>query len=172
MDSCFTVDSKIEVDITSSDITGLKEQNAHGNEPSQHNIHLYNYIERPAKTQELIESVFKSQYANSVDGLSGNEDCGQMSAWYILNAMGFYQVCPGKPIYSIGRPLFDEVVINLTGNDTFKIITKNNSKKNKYIQSATLNGELLSTPFFEHADIVKGGVLEFVMGDKPQEWNY
>ena len=68
--------------------------------------------------------------------------------------------------------MFDEVVINLTGNDTFKIITKNNSKKNKYIQSATLNGELLSTPFFEHTDIVKGGVLEFVMGDKPQEWNY
>ena len=112
LDSLFTVESSLEGETTSADISGLIGQYAHGNEPSHHVIHLYNYVNRPWRTQELVDSVYKSQYANSVDGLSGNEDCGQMSAWYILNSMGFYQVCPGKPVYSIGRPAFDKAVIN------------------------------------------------------------
>ena len=114
LDSLFTADSSLEGETTSSDISGLIGQYAHGNEPSHHVTHLYNYVNRPWRTQELVDSVFQSQYANRPDGLAGNEDCGQMSAWYILNSMGFYQVCPGKPVYSIGRPVFDQAIVNLT----------------------------------------------------------
>ena len=94
LDSLFSADSSLEGETTSSDISGLIGQYAHGNEPSHHVIHLYNYVNHPWRTQELVDSVYRSQYANSIEGLSGNEDCGQMSAWYILNSMGFYQVCP------------------------------------------------------------------------------
>ena len=132
LDSLFTADSSLEGDAVSADISGLIGQYAHGNEPSHHIIHMYNYVNQPWKTQELIDRVLKEQYRNAPDGyFTGNEDCGQMSAWYILNAMGFYQVCPGKPVYSIGRPLFDKVTINLPEAKTFTIITKNNSKDNK-----------------------------------------
>ena len=93
LDSLFTADSSLEGDAVSADISGLIGQYAHGNEPSHHIIHMYNYVNQPWKTQELIDRVLKEQYRNAPDGLSGNEDCGQMSAWYILNAMGFYQVC-------------------------------------------------------------------------------
>lgn len=103
LDSLFTVSSQLEGEATSADITGLIGQYAHGNEPSHHITHMYNYVNRPWRTQELVDSVLHNQYFNAPDGLSGNEDCGQMSAWYILNSMGFYQVCPGKPVYSIGR---------------------------------------------------------------------
>ena len=167
LDSLFTADSSLEGETTSSDISGLIGQYAHGNEPSHHVIHLYNYVNRPWRTQELVDSVYRSQYANSVDGLSGNEDCGQMSAWYVLNSMGFYQVCPGKPVYSIGRPAFDKAVINLSEDKTFSIIVKNNSKENKYIESISLNGKSLYTPFFNHQDIANGGTMEISMTDKP-----
>ena len=150
----------------SSDITGLIGQYAHGNEPSHHVIHMYNYVNRPWRTQELVDSVYRSQYANTVDGLSGNEDCGQMSAWYVLNSMGFYQVCPGKPVYSIGRPAFDKAVVNLPDGKKFIVIAKNNSKKNKYIKSMKLNGEPLEKPFFTHDDIVAGSTLEIEMTDR------
>ena len=170
LDSLFTVDSALEGEMTSSDISGLIGQYAHGNEPSHHVIHLYNYVNRPWRTQELVDSVYRSQYANSIDGLSGNEDCGQMSAWYVLNSMGFYQPCPGKPIYSIGRPAFDKVVIRLPERKTFTIIAKNNTKTNKYIKSVTLNGQPLTTPFFEHTDIANGGIMEITMSDKPTKW--
>ena len=170
LDSLFTASSELEGDIVSADITGLIGQYAQGNEPSHHVIHMYNYVNRPWKTQELIDRVLKEQYRNDPDGLSGNEDCGQMSAWYILNSMGFYQVCPGKPVYSIGRPLFDQVTVNLPGGKTFTITVRNNSKDNKYIQSAMLNGKPLDTPFFEHKDIAGGGSLEVIMTDKPTKW--
>ena len=166
----FTAESQLEGEIVSADISGLIGQYAHGNEPSHHIIHMYNYVNRPWKTQELVDSVFHSQYANSIDGLSGNEDCGQMSAWYILNSMGFYQVCPGKPIYSIGRPLFDKASINLPDGKQFTIITKNNSRTNKYIASVTLNGQPLNTPFFTHDDIITGGIMEITMTDKQTQW--
>ena len=170
LDSLFTVDSSLDGETTSADISGLIGQYAHGNEPSHHVIHLYNYVNRPWRTQELVDSVYRSQYANNVDGLSGNEDCGQMSAWYILNSMGFYQVCPGKPVYSIGRPAFDKAVINLPNEKTFSIVVKNNSKSNKYIESVLLNGKALDTPFFGHQDIVAGGIMEIKMTDHPTQW--
>lgn len=170
LDSLFNADSTIEGELVSADITGLIGQYAQGNEPSHHVIHLYNYVNRPWKTQELIDRVLKEQYRNEPDGLSGNEDCGQMSAWYILNSMGFYQVCPGKPVYSIGRPIFDQTVINLPEGKTFTIVTKNNSADNKYIESATLNGKPLDKPFLEHKAISAGGVLEITMTNQPTKW--
>lgn len=167
LDSLFTVSSELEGETVSADISGLIGQYAHGNEPSHHIIHLYNYVNRPWRTQELVDSVLYSQYRNAPDGLSGNEDCSQMSAWYILNAMGFYQVCPGEPVYSIGRPLFEEVTIHLPGQKDFVIRTKNNSKENKYVQSILLNGKPLEQPFFTHSDLTAGGVMEISMGAEP-----
>lgn len=170
LDSLFNAPSELEGEVVSADITGLIGQYAQGNEPSHHVIHLYNYVNRPWQTQELLDRVFKEQYRNDPDGLSGNEDCGQMSAWYILNSMGFYQVCPGKPVYSIGRPIFDEVVINLPDKKAFTITAINNSKENKYIQSVKLNGKAIDVPFFEHKDLINGGSLEFVMTNQPTQW--
>ena len=167
LDSLFTVSSELEGETVSADISGLIGQYAHGNEPSHHIIHLYNYVNRPWRTQELVDSVLYSQYRTAPDGPSGNEDCGQMSAWYILNAMGFYQVCPGEPVYSIGRPLFEEVTIHLPGQKDFVIRTKNNSKENKYVQSILLNGKPLEQPFFTHSDLTAGGVMEISMGAEP-----
>ncbi|MDR3118863.1 MAG: GH92 family glycosyl hydrolase [Mediterranea sp.] len=172
LDSLFAADSKLEGDAVSSDITGLIGQYAHGNEPSHHVIHLYNYAGQPWKTQALVDSVYRSQYANAPDGLAGNEDCGQMSAWYVMNTMGFYQVCPGNPVYSIGRPLFDKAVINLPANKTFTIIAKNNTPENKYIKSIRLNGQTLQTPFFTHHDLACGGVMEIQMTQAPQTPNH
>ena len=164
LDSLFTVSSVLEGENTSADISGLIGQYAHGNEPSHHIIHMYNYVGQPYRTQELVDSVLQTLYFNDPDGLSGNEDCGQMSAWYILNAMGFYQVCPGKPVYSIGRPLFNKATVNLKDGKKFTVIAKNNSRENKYIQSMVLNGKPLDEPFFTHQDIVDGGTLELTMG--------
>ncbi len=170
LDSLFSIDSKMEGENVSADISGLIGQYAHGNEPSHHIIHLYNYAHQPWKTQALIDSVLYTQYHNNPDGLSGNEDCGQMSAWYILNAIGFYQVCPGNPTYSIGRPLFDRAVIPLSNEKSFEVIVKNASKSNRYILSVKLNGCTLKTPFFTHQDILDGGKLEFTMTGHPTKW--
>lgn len=170
LDSLFTADSALEGDQTSADISGLIGQYAHGNEPSHHILHLYNKVGQPWKTQELVDNVLHNQYFNDPNGLSGNEDCGQMSAWYVLNAMGFYQPCPGNPEYSIGRPLFNAVTIRLPQGKEFRIVAKNNSATNKYIESATLNGNALSAPYFTHQQLMEGGVLEVVMTDKPTRW--
>ena len=170
LDTLFTTSAKLEGEQISADITGLIGQYAHGNEPSHHIIYMYNTLGQPWKAQELIDEVLRTQYFNAPDGLSGNEDCGQMSAWYVLNAIGFYQPCPGKPVYSIGRPLFDAVTIQLPDGKNFRITATNNAPANKYIQSATLNGTPLNTPFFDHDTLMKGGTLEFTMTDKPTEW--
>lgn len=167
LDSLFAAKSVIEGNSVSADISGLIGQYAHGNEPSHHITHLYNYVGQPWKTQAMVDSVLQSLYFNAPNGLAGNEDCGQMSSWYILNSMGFYQVSPGRPVYSIGRPLFNNVTINLTNGKKFSIVTKNNSRQNKYIQSVKLNGKVLNTPFFNHSDIVNGGTFEIVMGNRP-----
>lgn len=166
LDSLFTADSALEGEMTSADISGLIGQYAHGNEPSHHIIHMYNYVDQPYRTQELADSVLHTLYFNDPNGLSGNEDCGQMSAWYILNSMGFYQVCPGKPVYSIGRPLFNKATVNLKDGKKFTVIAHNNSRANKYIQSMVLNGKTLDKPFFTHQDIVDGGTLELTMGSE------
>ncbi len=170
LDSLFTADSALEGDVVSSDISGLIGQYAHGNEPSHHIIYLYDYANRPWKTQQLVDKVLKEQYRDDIDGLSGNEDCGQMSAWYILSSLGFYQVAPGCPVYAIGRPWFEHAVVSLPSGKSIEINVKNFSKDNMYIKSATLNGKQLDTPFFNHSDIVDGAVFEYEMTDKPTEW--
>lgn len=163
LDSLFTADSALEGKLISADISGLIGQYAHGNEPSHHIIHLYNYVDKPWRTQELVDQVLKEQYRNGPDGLSGNEDCGQMSAWYILNSLGFYQVCPGKPVYSIGRPWFPEASVRLSNGKELKIKVRNFSKDNKYVKSVRLDGKLLKKPFFTHDDIRNGATFEFEM---------
>lgn len=170
LDSLFTVSSEMAGEDVSPDISGMIGQYAHGNEPGHHILHLYNQVGQPWKTQALVDSVLYSLYSAQTDGLSGNEDCGQMSAWYLLNAMGFYQPCPGKPVYSIGRPLFEEVAINQPNGKVFTIKTINNSKQNKYIKGVRLNGIKLKTPFFTHAQLMEGGVLEIEMTSKPTKW--
>ncbi|SNZ00088.1 GH92 family glycosyl hydrolase [Flagellimonas pacifica] len=169
MDSLFSTSSEIEGDNASGDITGLIGQYAHGNEPSHHISHMYTYAGQAWKTQKLVDQILKEFYTTEPDGIIGNEDCGQMSAWYILNAMGFYQVTPGKPEYVIGRPLFDKVEIPLGSGKTFSIITYNNSSENKYVQSAQLNGKELDELFFTHDDIKKGSTLEITMGNRPKK---
>lgn len=167
LDSLFTTSSTIEGSNASADISGLIGQYAHGNEPSHHIAYLYNYVGQPWKTQELVDSILTSLYFNDADGLSGNEDCGQMSAWYILSSMGIYQVSPGDPVYTLGRPLFDEATLRLGNGKMFIIRGLNNGPKNKYVKSVNLNGTPLKTPFISHADIMNGGILEFTMSPAP-----
>ena len=168
LDSLFTAPSSMEGETVSADITGLRGQYAHGNEPSHHIAHLYNYVGQPWRTQEVVDQVLRTLYSVRPDGLSGNEDCGQMSAWYILNSLGFYQVCPGRPVYSIGRPLFDRAVLHLGNGQDLVITVRDNSPENKYVQKVLLNGKELDTPFFTHQDIAGGAELEFVMGAVPK----
>lgn len=170
LDSLFTASSELAGELVSADISGLIGQYAHGNEPSHHIIHLYNYAGQPWKAQELVDRVFSEQYRVDPDGLSGNEDCGQMSAWLVLNAMGFYQVCPGEPVYSIGRPMFETASFNLPDGKKFTVKATNFSKGNKYIKSATLNGKPLAKPFFSHADLANGGELVLEMSPVKTDW--
>jgi predicted alpha-1,2-mannosidase len=163
LDTLFSTSSELIGKQVSSDITGLIGQYAHGNEPSHHISHMYNFVGQSWKTQELTNKIMSELYFNDPNGLAGNEDCGQMSAWYVLNAMGFYSFCPGDPQYSIGRPIFDKVEINLPNQKRFTITTKNNSAENLYIQSVKLNGANLKKPFFGHSEIITGGNLEFEM---------
>ncbi len=169
LDRMFTLPLVLEDPSTALDITGLIGQYAHGNEPSHHIPFLYNYVDEAWKTQEMVDSIMYTYYFNDPNGLSGNEDCGQMSAWYVLNALGFYSFCPGNPVYAIGRPMFDEATIKLENGNKFVVKVKDNSKKNKYIQSVKLNGEPLSFPEITHAAIEAGGELEFVMGPEPKK---
>jgi len=152
-----------------ADITGLIGQYAHGNEPSHHIAYLYNFAAQPWKTQELVRRIMKEMYQAVPDGLCGNEDCGQMSAWFVLSAMGFYPVTPASNQYIIGSPLFEKVTINLENGNTFVIKANKNSDKNIYIKSAKLNGTPYNKSYLTHQDIVKGGKLVFEMGDKPNK---
>jgi predicted alpha-1,2-mannosidase len=168
LDSLFSISSEVTGENASADISGLIGQYAHGNEPSHQTIHIYNLLGQAYKTQELVDEVLQTLYFDAPNGLSGNEDCGAMSAWYVLNSMGFYSYCPGIPCYSIGRPLFDEVKINLENGKMFTIRTLNNSSANKYIQSAQLNGKSIDGAlFFSHQELMDGGLLEITMTDKP-----
>ncbi|MCK9292363.1 MAG: GH92 family glycosyl hydrolase [Bacteroidales bacterium] len=152
------------------DITGLIGQYAQGNEPSHHMAYLYNYVNRPWKTQERVRQIMDELYTHHPDGLSGNEDCGQMSAWLIMSAMGFYPVTPGSTTYVVGTPWFPETIINLENGNQFIIRAKSLSKQNFYIQSANYNGQPFHNSFITHDMIMQGGELEFVMGDKPGKW--
>ena len=152
-----------------SDITGLIGQYAHGNEPSHHMAYLYNYAGKPWKAQKVIRQILDELYTSKPDGLSGNEDCGQMSAWYVLSAMGFYSVTPGSTDYIIGTPLFKKASINLENGNKFVIEAKNVSDKNIYIQSANLNGNKYAKSYITHNNILEGGVLSFEMGPEPNK---
>ncbi|MBK1879863.1 GH92 family glycosyl hydrolase [Pelagicoccus mobilis] len=169
LDELFSTTSEMVGEHVSNDISGLIGQYAHGNEPSHHTTHIYNFVGEAWKTQELVDEIMSTLYFADPNGLSGNEDCGQMSAWYILNAMGFYSFCPGDSLYSLGRPIFDEVEVPLPNGKTFRVTVENNGPENKYIQSVTLNGESLDSPFFTHEQLTSGGTLKFVMGPKPNK---
>jgi predicted alpha-1,2-mannosidase len=149
------------------DMTGLIGQYAQGDEPSFHIPYLYNYAGQPWKTQRRVRDIMKIWYNAGPLGYCGDEDNGEMSSWYVLSAMGFFTVCPGRPVYDIGSPIFDEVKLELAGGKVFTISARNVSAVNKYIQSAMLNGKPLNKSWFEHRDIVNGGTLVFEMGPRP-----
>ena len=150
-----------------ADITGLIGQYAHGNEPSHHVAYLYNFAGQPWKTQARVRRIMDEFYKPTPDGLIGNEDCGQMSAWYVLSAAGFYPVTPGSPTYVTGSPLFDEVRFRLENGKTFTVRALNQSPRNIYVRSATLDGRPHTKSFITHADIMRGGELVFTMTDRP-----
>jgi len=152
-----------------SDITGLIGQYAHGNEPSHHIAYLYNYFGKAWKTQEKVSNIMKEFYTTRPDGLIGNEDCGQMSAWAVFSSMGFYPVCPGSEEYAIGSPVFEETVIHLENGKRFSIKAQNISSNNIYIRQAILNNKKVNRSYLTHSEIMSGGVLELVMGPDPEK---
>lgn len=168
LDSLFILDRYLGDD-ASPDISGLIGQYAHGNEPSHHIAYLYAYAGEQWKTAEKVDYILNNLYKNAPNGLQGNEDCGQMSSWYVFSSLGFYPVNPSEGKYVFGRPIIDEAVINLSTNKTFKIKVINNSSKNKYIQSIKLNGKKYNHYYINHKDIINGGELIFEMGDKPNK---
>ncbi|MFK7953429.1 MAG: GH92 family glycosyl hydrolase [Ekhidna sp.] len=153
-----------------ADITGLIGQYAHGNEPSHHIPYLYNFVGAPHKTQKLVRQIMNTLYDDQPDGLSGNEDCGQMSAWLVMSAMGFYPVTPGSVDYILGSPWFDKVTLNLENGNQFKVDAKNNSEENIYVSSLQLNDQEYTKSFIQHQDIMKGGKLIFEMTSKPSDF--
>lgn len=166
LDSLFHVSSKL-TGHKQPDITGMIGQYVHGNEPSHQIAYEYNYAGQPWKTQAMIRRIMTEMYRDLPDGLAGNEDCGQMSAWYVLSAMGIYAVCPGSDQYAIGSPALDKAVIHLENGKTFTITAGNNSPANVYIQSGKLNNANYGKSFITYSDIANGGVLDFTMGASP-----
>ena len=169
LDSLFFVEGWAG-DNASPDMSGMTGQYAHGNEPSHHVIYMYNYAGRPDKAAPLLRKMLNEMYLDQPDGLSGNEDVGQMSAWYILSSVGLYQVDPVDGRFVIGSPLFDKAIVNVGGGKTFTVVAKNNSDKNIYVQSARLNGKTLKNSYVDFNDISRGGTHELVMGPKPSKW--
>lgn len=149
------------------DISGFVGMYGHGDEPGHHIPYLFNYAGAPAKTQKWVDYLRRTMYSTAPDGMINNEDCGQMSAWYIFSALGFYPVCPGKPVYDIGTPLFPEASLRLENGNTFTIKAHNVSDKNIYVQKIKLNGKPFTGLLLNHEDIMQGGVLEFFMGAAP-----
>ncbi|MCT4628976.1 GH92 family glycosyl hydrolase [Winogradskyella sp.] len=169
LDKLFTAEAETS-GRNQADITGLIGQYAHGNEPSHHMAYLYNFVNKPPKTQEKVHQILIELYKNEPDGISGNEDCGQMSAWYVFSSLGFYPVTPGSNQYIIGTPIMDKATFNLENGNQFTIKTYNLSDTNKYIEQVYLNGQKLNKTYITHEDIMKGGTLEFNMTDKPAVW--
>ena len=169
LDSLFFVEGWAG-DNASPDMSGMTGQYAHGNEPSHHVIYMYNYAGRPDKAAPLLRKMLNEMYLDQPDGLSGNEDVGQMSAWYILSSVGLYQVDPVGGRFVIGSPLFDKATVNVGAGKKFTVVAKNNSDRNIYVQSARLNGKALKNSYIEFNDIRHGGTLELLMGPKPSKW--
>lgn len=174
LDRLFTEDLPAEAYEHTEDVTaeGILGSYVHGNEPSHHVPYLYMWTSQPWKTAERIREVFDKMYKNRIDGLCGNDDCGQMSAWYIFSAMGFYPVCPGSDQYVLGAPALDSIEMQLEDGNTFRVKAENLSAANKYVKSIYLNGKPYTKAYLNHADVVKGGELRFVMSDKPNKRKY
>jgi predicted alpha-1,2-mannosidase len=166
LDALFNQSSKLPADAP-PDIAGLVGQYAHGNEPSHHIAYLYNYVGVPWKTQGRVRSLLETMYHNDPDGMAGNEDCGQMSAWYVISALGFYAVDPVSGNYVFGTPLFDRATIEIGNNKSLTIEAKRDSPEQQYIQSITFNGKNYDKMWFSHADIREGGSIVFTMGSQP-----
>ncbi len=164
LDSIFSSDLKLEGEL--SDITGLIGQYVHGNEPSHHITYLYDYVGQPWKTQEMTRRLLREMYAPTPEGIIGNEDCGQMSAWYILSSLGFYSVCPGSNEFALTTPLFEKAVMKLTNGKTLSVLA-NNPQKNVYISKVELNGKLIEGNFITYNQLMEGGELRFTLTDKP-----
>lgn len=174
LDSLFTMHLPDKYFAETEDITrdGIIGNYVHGNEPSHHVPYLYNWTDQPWKTQERVRMILKKQFKPTPDGLGGNDDCGQMSAWYIFTALGFYPVAPGSDEYAIGSPSIDGATIQLENGKTFRILVTGNSEKNVYVQKLLLNGKPLNRLFLKHEDILNGGTLIFTMGPKPAKGQF
>lgn len=169
LEQLFTESSEITGDNISADISGLIGQYAHGNEPSHHIAYMFNKANKPWRTQYWVRYILDTQYNTTPNGLSGNEDCGQMSAWYVFSSIGFYPMNPASGNYEIGSPIFEKSTIKLAEGKTFIIEAENVSNTNFYIQSATLNGVEFNQTSISHQQILEGGVLHFVMGSTPNK---
>jgi len=169
LEQLFTETSEITGENVSSDISGLIGQYAHGNEPSHHIAYLFNKAGKPWRTQYWVKEILKTQYTTHPDGLSGNEDAGQMSAWYVFSSIGLYPFNPASATYEIGSPIFEKSIIDFNNGTKFTIMAENVSEENIYIQSATLNGKTFNTTTISHDVILKGGELKFEMGPKPNK---
>ena len=169
LDQLFTESSEITGENVSVDISGLIGQYAHGNEPSHHIAYMYNFANKPWKTQYWVREILKTQYNTTPEGLSGNEDCGQMSAWYVFSSLGLYPYSPASGEYQIGSPIFEKSTIKVSENTSFTIIAKNVSDANLYIQSATLNGKEFNRTIITHKELMQGGTLQFTMGNTPNK---
>jgi predicted alpha-1,2-mannosidase len=166
LDALFDQSSEINGEVP-VDMTGLVGMYAHGNEPSHHIAYLYVYAGAPYKTQARVRNLLETMYHNAPDGLAGNEDCGQMSAWYLISSLGFYAVDPVSGNYVLGSPLFDKATVDLGGGKKLVIEAKGQSPKSKYVRSVTLNGNKYEKAWFRHADIADGGTIVFEMGEQP-----
>ena len=168
LDELFTTEQKL-AGREQADLTGLIGQYAHGNEPSHHIAYLYDYVGQPSKTQRFVRQIMDNFYRNAPDGLIGNEDCGQMSAWYVLSASGFYPVEPGKAMYDLGTPLFKQVTYNLENGKRFIVRAPNISPTNIYIKLARWNGRPQTAPYITQEQIIGGGVLDLEMSSQPND---
>ena len=168
LDSLFVVEGDLGED-ASPDISGLIGQYAHGNEPGHHTVYLYNYVGQPYKSAPLLRHIMEDLYTIEPDGLSGNEDVGQMSSWYILSSMGLYQVDPTGGVFVFGTPLFDSAKINVGNDKYFTITAHDNTPDNIYVQDVKLNGKPYNKTYIDYGEIMKGGELEFFMGPNPSD---
>jgi predicted alpha-1,2-mannosidase len=157
-------------DLSTNDLRGCVGEYWHGNEPSHHVIYLYCYAGEPSKAAERLHKIVCTQYGNQPDSLCGNDDCGQMSAWYIFSCMGFYPVCPASDYYVIGAPQLPKAIIHLSNGKRIMMTAKNISDENIYVQSVTLNGKIWDSPFLPCKELKNGGRIEFTMGPRPSEW--
>jgi predicted alpha-1,2-mannosidase len=169
LDGLFTADTKMEGEDVTPDISGLIGQYVHGNEPSHHIIYFYTMLGQPWKGADRLYEVMDTMYSTDVDGLSGNEDVGQMSAWYIMTTLGFYPVEPAAGTYVLGVPMVDKAEIDVAGG-VFTVVREGYSEENRYVQSVALNGVNLDRCYITHEEVVAGGTLTFTMGAEKSLW--